>query len=29
MENYINKKFVISEHIGNGKFGEVYKGKKY
>ena len=27
MENYINKKFVISEHIGNGKFGEVYKGK--
>ena len=26
MENYINKKFVISEHIGNGKFGEVYKG---
>lgn len=27
MENYINKKFVISEHIGNGKFGQVYKGK--
>ena len=25
MENIINKKFKISETIGNGKFGVVYK----
>ena len=27
MENIINKKFKISETIGNGKFGVVYKGQ--